>query len=410
MPTPIRPESFSLGSVSDWTGGLTSFVMNGSGLDCVIASSACKPVPVAPESQSSFSQCRMTDVLNSSLAPSSDSEFLKMRVSKEYISRLIDTSGEDGFVAEVEDCMVMLNIIGAPGTYAVRLKNENDVAFSDWIAVGQKAAITNNNLASAFRPIFVAKDEFLVPWVLSPSSGEKQVFAEVLTFFGRSETMALNVLANYRPPSYSASIKVKISGGGGNDETSEIDPPRFNGYPVISSQVLMMPSGKAATPDDIDALEVGEEKEIEKVVVRFKFSQPDRVKRLIQLGSIGALGSASDNDKIMAHMVTRGVKKFSSIMSAEDADAGVYKAEFEPLISDGVLASDGIAAFYPSVPNECVNISLTGFDLVAEGIDFAGLGDNIKTEDDSSLPSYRGFSDPKDRKNAFGDASYWRKA
>jgi hypothetical protein len=348
----------------------------------------------------------MTDVLNSSLIPSSDSEFLKMRVSKDYVSRLIDTSGEGGFVAEVEDCMVMLSIIGTPGTYAVRLKNENDVAFSDWIAVGQKSAITNNNLASAFRPIFFAKDEFLVPWVLSPSSGQKQVFAEVLTFFGRSETMSLDVLANYRPPSYSASIKVKIASGEDNDETLEIDPPRFNGYPVISSQVIVMPSGRAATPDDIDALEVGEEKEIEKLVVRFKFFQPERVKRLIQLGSIGALGS--DNDKIMAHMVTRGVKKFSSIMSAEDADAGVYKAEFEPLISDGVLTSDGIAAFYPSVPNECIDMSITRFDLVAEGIDFAGLGNNIKTEDDSPLPSYRGFSDPKDRKNAFGDASYWR--
>lgn len=412
MPDPIRPESFAIAASVDWTGGMISASMNGSGIDYIWATAACKAVPIRADT--STATCRMIDDLNESLAPRDDYEFLKMRVASEFITRLIDAGGPEGFVAEVSDCFILLSIIGAPGTYAVRLRNENDADFSPWIAIGQPQAVTDPYASSLFRARFVAKDHFEVPWILSPGSGEKNVIAEVLTFFGRSESMSLRIVANYEMPRYSMSVKMRVSylpaesEGDAEPTVVVVDPPSYNGYPVVSKRALIMPSGLAATPSDVDALDVGVPAEVKAIVVRFRFASPRRMSRISELLAQGLMQSAAEGSSFEAVLITRGIQEFRSPLAPVDLNSGVYEAEFSPIESDGVLVSDGIAAFYPSIPSECIQGSLVSLDV--EGIDFAGLGDNISTPDSDGVPTYRGYSDPDDRRNAFGDYSFWSKS
>ena len=287
MPSPIRPESFALASSVDWTGGMVASSMNGSGIDFILATAACKSQPIRTDT--SAVTCRMIDDLNGSLVPGRYCEFLKMRVSSDFITRLVDSGTPDGFVAEVSDCFILLNIIGAPGTYAVRLRNDNDADYSPWIAVGQPHEVTDPYANALFRARFLAKDHFEVPWILSPGSGEKDVIAEVLTFFGKSDPMHLRIIANYDMPRYSMSVKMRVEYTPANaDDDAEptvavIDPPRYNGYPVVSGQTLIMPSGKAATSEDIDALDVGVRAEVKAIIARFKFASPRRMVRISEL-------------------------------------------------------------------------------------------------------------------------------
>ena len=411
MPNPIRPESFALASSADWTGGMIASSMNGSGVDFIIATAACKAAPILPDT--SAVTCRMIDDLNESLAPQGEYEFLKMRVSADFVTRLIDSGAGDGFLAEVSDCFILLNIIGAPGTYAVRLKNENESEYSPWIAVGQPHDVTDPHASTLFRARFIAKDHFEVPWILSPGSGEKQVDAEVLTFFGRSEPMSLRIRATYDMPRYSMSIRMRVeytpadAEDGAGPTVLDVDPPRYNGYPVVSGQILIMPSGKAATPADVDALDVGVRADVKAVIARFQFASPRRMVRISDLLARGLMQSAPEGSSFEAVLVTRGIQVFRSPLTAADVNRGIYDAEFSPIEADGVLVSDGIAAFYPSIPSECIQGSLV--DLNTEGIDFAGLGDNVSPSDAPGAMLYRGYSDPNDRRNAFGDYSFWRK-
>ena len=410
MPSPIRPESFALASSVDWTGGMVASSMNGSGIDFILATAACKSQPIRTDT--SAVTCRMIDDLNGSLVPCRDCEFLKMRVSSDFITRLVDSDPADGFVAEVSDCFILLNIIGAPGTYAVRLRNENDADYSPWIAVGQPHEVTDPYANALFRARFLAKDHFEVPWILSPGSGEKDVMAEVLTFFGRSDAMHLRIIANYDMPRYSMSVKMRVeytpanADDGAEPTVAVIDPPRYNGYPVVSGQTLIMPSGKAATSEDIDALDVGVRAEVKAIIARFKFASPRRMVRISELLAQGLMQSAPDGASFEAVLITRGIQTFRSALSSIDVNNGIYEAEFLPIVADGVLVSDGMAAFYPSIPSECIQGSLV--DLGTEGIDFAGLGDNVSLPDVTVTPIYRGYSDPNDRRNSFGDYSFWR--
>ena len=405
-PNPKRPKSFSLSLAPDWTGGMYAAVMDGSGVDYVWATSACKTIPIEPSSTSN--ECIMTDELNNSLAPRADSEFLKMRVVAEFVDKKIDVPSADGFIPLVSDCFILLDIIGAPGTYAIRLMNENSSEFSPWIAVGQPQGITDADASLYFMPRFTAKDQFELPWILSPGSGRKEVTAEVLPFAGKSQPLKLTIEAEYELPKYSVDVKISVLDVDAESEASPItmSPPSFNGYPVISNQVIRMPNNTAATMSDINALEVGKPADVQKIQVFFTFEKPARMSRIKKLVELGLMSSVSDTSRFEAVLITRGVERFVSPLSEDNANLGIWKAEFSPIFSDGILARDGIAAFYPSIPSECIQGVLV--DLSVEGVDFAGLGDNAQKSEAQEASVYRGFSDPSDRKNAFGDASYWR--
>jgi hypothetical protein len=412
MPSPIRPEAFAFSGVTDWTGGLVGSSINGRGVDFILATAACRSLPVVSDNTSS--NCRMIDDLNESLVPSANSEFLKMRVSDEFITNLTD--GGDSLssepIAEVSDCFIVLNVIGAPGTYAVRIKNDNDIDFSPWIAVGQPHDITDPYASSLFKARFIAKDHFEVPWILSPGSGDKIVTAEVLTFFGRSEPISLRLYANYAMPKYSVSLLMRVEYVNGGEDgdgelvSADVSPPRYRGYPVVSKRVLVMPSGNAATPEDVDALDVGIPAQVKKIVASFRFKSAQRMTRISSLIRSRLMQPASESADFEAVLVTRGIQSFRSPMAVKDAVGGIYEAEFEPIDSDGVLVADGISAFYPLIPSQCIPGGLVSLDV--EGVDFAGLGDNLVLPDVSRRPVYIGYSDPDDRRNAFGDTSYWR--
>lgn len=143
------------------------------------------------------------------------------------------------------------------------------------------------------------------------------------------------------------------------------------------------------------------------VIASFTFASPKRLVRIAELLENGLMQSAPDGASFEAVLITKGIQVFRSPLVAKDANNGLYEAEFAPLDADGVLVSDGMAAFYPSIPSECVQGSLV--DLNMEGIDFAGLGDNVSMPDAPGVPLYRGYADPNDRRNSFGDQSFWRR-
>ena len=49
----------------------------------------------------------------------------------------------------IDDCFINLDILGIPGTYAVRLKNENDIGWSEWISISNDVSDIDGNEQSS---------------------------------------------------------------------------------------------------------------------------------------------------------------------------------------------------------------------------------------------------------------------
>lgn len=270
--------------------------------------------------------------------------------SEQYLKARIyeaDTAGsfvidDKQTVSVVEDCLIRLDIIGVPGTYAVRLRDENDSDWSDWINIDEERPDKQNNqndtskdednLLSAY---FIDENRFVVPWVLSAGSGMKRVAIQVMTFYGISQTFFLNVLANYKEFEYGVRFYRAFENNAFKDED---EFPTYNGHPVLST-VTKDEHGNASAADKLT------------VYVRVEFRDKSRLKLYLnKFSTLSRFGTST----ITFHVIQQGVNdQYNKTLTVVSGQEGVYSGSFEIEKGDGIYNKDGLAAIVVNVPNPC---------------------------------------------------------
>jgi hypothetical protein len=273
-------------------------------------------------------------------------------------------------IALVKDCFVNFEMTGPPGTYAVRLKNENESNWSDWLtilpelpnypATGTYTFRGDGTVRSEFEAYYIGNDRFVVPWVLSAGTGNKTVYAEILTPSGKTPTMSLNVIARYEELKY----KVEFF----TDAEFETQVPTYNGYPVLSTSRLKVSSSSSSSssssipisytinPKDVSSI-AREVEDVSTIYIRVTFSNIARLQKILDLQSVekfANLNSPSTSD-LSFNVIQQGINA-SYGLSLEQASEGVYTGSFPIVKSDGVCNKDGLAAVIVNVPDPATKV------------------------------------------------------
>jgi len=154
-------------------------------------------------------------------------QYLKMRIWETDCKGSFVIS-KDQVVSVTDDCLVKLDVVGVPGTIAIRLRNENQAAWSDWISIDAKLPGADVGEDITLDAYFIDDTRFLVPWTLSASPGMKRVCAQVLTSFGISNTFCIDILANTKEMDYAVEFFY--------DAAFAQPVPMYKGYPVITNR------------------------------------------------------------------------------------------------------------------------------------------------------------------------------
>jgi len=286
------------------------------------------PVP-SPIEQETVSPYLLTDdrFFNLDITKRSAEKYLLARVYEEDQSRSF-VLDKDKTVSVVEDCLVRIDIVGVPGVYAVRLRNENDSAWSDWINIDtDRPDDINNtdttlknedNLISAYT---IDDHRFLVPWFLSAGSGMKHVNIQVLTFYGISPTFGLDIMADVQELEYDVKFYSTFNSGVFSNELAV-----YNGYPVASASIST-------------------------VYVKIEFRDKDKIDFYID--KLSTIDRFNDFGTLTFNVIQQGVNNLY-MQPLSEVSKGIFKGEFVIDKSDGIYNKDGLAAVIVNIPSPCM--------------------------------------------------------
>ena len=261
-------------------------------------------------------------------------QYLNARVMSNDMERtFVDSSGD--VLPVINDCLTRLDIIGVPGVYAVRARNEIDADWTDWIAIDSRMAsdsVDTDYLGmqkddGTYLPRAYSLDNvrFILPWVVSPGNGFKRVCFQVLTVYGISRTFCLDLMLNARDLTY----KVELF----SDSNMTESIPTYNGYPVVTSQT-----------SDSDTRDI---------YVKVTFQDPiafDRAK-FVSESILGKTFSPTFN------VIQQGINDQYYISLSESSNSSrVFTGSFSITESDGVFNKDGIAAVTVNVQSPCYEL------------------------------------------------------
>lgn len=360
----------------------------------------CAYVPFNPER---ITPCKFTDGTDDDFyqvttGPERNIEqYQKMRIREDYVqySTYLDA---DSPIPVVNDCFIELDIIGVPGTYAYRLKNEEDDEFSEWMPIGPNIAEQNNDSAEAlaerdfFRGYFISKDRFIAPWIVSPGNGSKRVCCEILTYFGKTSQFCLDFQAVYKELGYRVDFFY--------DESFESSVPDYKSYPVVGLKETETP----ITEENLQSIseEVSSET-INTIYIRVTFSDPQR---LVLLERMRGLNRFSYLDDISFSVYQQGLNDQIDLPLTKISD-GVYSGSFTVEEDDTVVNVDGLGVVLINVPGQCNPISVDRQnDRLLALLSPQNLDQRISVFNSLSL-FIENYND-NDVKNSFGNPSYYK--
>lgn len=164
---------------------------------------------------------------------SADLRDIKIRVYQPDVSGSL-VINENKVVSSVEKQNIRLDIAGIPGAYAVALRNETDSDWQEWINInGELYDTTTHSLLEqnvASEAYLIDSDRFIVPFTMPRVNGIRRICCQVLTFYGITKTICLDVFVNLSLIEYDISFYT--------DENMENLFSIYNGHPVISSNNL----------------------------------------------------------------------------------------------------------------------------------------------------------------------------
>lgn len=156
-----------------------------------------------------------------------------IRVKSEFVKYHITYAKEN--CAVVNQCNIEFEVIGAPESSAIQLKNSDSDVWSSWMP---------------FSPT-IGENSLNIKWSLSAGSGIKQIQFQVATVAGVTGTTSLNIIADYDPISYS----VVFYGA------SEIAPDTMTNEEIVSTIInkgdLWKQENRLTNFNDIPVASVG---------------------------------------------------------------------------------------------------------------------------------------------------------
>ena len=341
-------------------------------------------------------------------------EFRRIRVVKDFVD-YFSTINQDVAYPVVSDCFIQLDIIGVPGTQAVRIKNENDPDFSPWLHIQAVDSVYLNsrdegtkNFIKEFSPYFVERERFIVPWVLSSSNGIKKVCVQVLTAFGVTNTFCIDIIVNYRKIDYTVDFYYIIESQSESSEDPEdpdiINASSYKNYPLLNNKTIFDSETSTYMKEgDLRSLNIDSTSPVSKIKAIVKFNDVNRVERIQDLLKFPFFASRSGNSVIGAKLYQQGIE-IVDVPLTKTAD-GVYEGDFVVNQSDGIAYRDGLGAFVVNVPGECLIPNI--FDLFSEFRQSLSTRLNTQVNIVNYANYILDFYNKDDLKNSFGSPSYY---
>jgi len=291
---------------------------------------------------------------------------------------------------------IRIDVSGIQGAYAVRVRNSEDSEWGDFINIDAILFDNPNNVSfptpddDSFDAYFIGSDRFIIPWKLSAINGIRRACLQVLTFYGISNTICLDLFVNLETLSYRVDYF--------SDEDLTLMVNEFNGFPILTEEkgeVTGVPVEGTSTT----------------VYIKITFSEKQ---------SYG-------NDELKFNVFQQGLSDQHGLpLSLISAENGTYKGSFEIRKHDGIYNKDGIGFVNITFPNDPLNID-TGcisdqsdkFNLLLNTKDLSTFSDsdpkNVLKKDNSGLINkvldineLKQFYNKDDENFRFGDPKVFR--
>lgn len=322
-------------------------------------------------------------------------QYMKIRLVSKYIafSTYLDI---DSPLPVINDCFVEMDIVGVPGTYAYRLKNESDEEWTEWLPIGPSLPEQATDTASTaverdfFRARFIGKDRFVAPWVVSPKNGTKRVCCEVLTFFGKTEQFCLDFMALYREMEYSIDFFY--------DAAFASPAPKYKHMTVVSTK-------KTTTPiDESNLISIGENTtSVDTIYVRVTFKDVEKINLLRKMAAMERFDYFGE---MTIDVYQQGLNDQTGLSLTKVSD-GIYRGSFSVAEDDTVTNVDGLAVVLVNVPGNC---KPTSYDSVSQRLNSlltnSSLDQSVEVFNDMTIFRDKYISD--DVRNSFGDPGYYK--
>jgi hypothetical protein len=297
----------------------------------------------------------------------------------------------------VTDCFIELNIVGVPGTYAYRLKNETDEDWSEWLPIGPDLPEQTQTDTSStkperdfFRAYFIQKDRFIAPWIASPENGTKRVCCEILTFFGKTESFCVDFMAIYDTLEYKIDLFF--------DEAFTQPVPMYKSYPVVSQ------SKTETKIDDTNLTSIQENvTPVSYIYAKIEFRDKNKLYMLEKMRELSKFGLSQE---LTMNVYQQGINDQTGIVLDKVKD-GMYRGKFAVFADDGVINLDGLGIITVDVPGQCNPISFSELSAIANKLE------TNRTLDQSvaifnNFTVFREKYTGNDTKGSFGNPDYYK--
>jgi len=287
--------------------------------------------------------------------------YMKVRVDSEDVFSFSPNQSGDPYPVVISS-FINLDIIGVPGTYAVRVRNDDDAEFSPWIPVGGDVPVLPLNVSDesdyrefqdVFRARFVSRDRISMPWLLSSGSGLKTVCVEVLTFFGKTLEFCTQIICQPSMPSYSISYYAQSSipvPGSSIPEIVKIPLAQYEQYPVVSPFAFKEDNPQIAE-DDLRSIYVDERLEVSKVYFEVNFDNFNLIDKIVRLASLSFFKKRTlGRSPVVSTLIYRGSEILDIDLIQHATEKNIFYGYIPFKRSDGILRKDGLALLRVNIP------------------------------------------------------------
>jgi len=351
--------------------------------------------------------CSFSDSLGERFATGSTPiSYMKVRVIEDDIVAFAPNQDNLPYPV-VTSPLISLDVIGAPGTYAVRVRNDNDADFSPWIPVGGDIPVLPLSVTDSsdyrsfqdiFRARFTSRDRFTLPWLLSAGTGMKTVCVEALTFFGKTTEFCTSIICQPSMPDYSIKFYAQ-------SEAIRIPLSRFKEYPVASPFAFAIDKPQVAN-NDLRSLEE-DRLSVDSIYFEVTFDNYGLIDKLVRLGGLSFFKKRLRGRSAVTSSVTyRGIEKLEIDLDQDPVIKNKFSGSIVLKRSDGIFRKDGLALIGVDVPLLGVSGDYSGF--IRQMQELKGQTPNVSSVE--LRPTSKMLIPPIDENSisrAFGNSEYY---
>jgi len=318
-------------------------------------------------------------------------QYQVIRVREPYVSYSTYSDIETP-IPVVNDCFIELDIVGVPGTYAYRLRNEDEDTWTDWLPIGASLPEQpsddedTRSQQEFFKSFFISRDRFIAPWISSAGNGSKRIYCEILTFFGKTESFYVDFIASYRGLDYQIDLFF--------DEAFTLPIPKYKNYPVASTnrtETLITDEYLSSVSEEVTSVDT----------IWAKVVFPD-IEKLQIIERLSELDRFSD-ESFSISVYQQGINDQLEIPLTK-IDSGIYKSSFSIDEDDTVVNIDGLSVIIVNIPSQCRPFTINEANSSSSPFDQVSLDQTVSIFNNMTL--FRDTYSGDDIRSSFGNPGY----